>query len=87
MRTTCTIIEAGIGLSPEDIAYRLKDSPYLSFLDSSLIPDKYSRFSYIGWEPSFVLKSSGLKNEFINISRKITQLFLPGPYWVFSGNI
>lgn len=71
MRIICTIMEAGIGLTPEDVAYRLKDSQYLCFLDSSLIPDKYSRFSYVGWEPLFILKSRGIKNEFINISRKI----------------
>ena len=71
MKITCTIMEAGISLAPEDITYQLKDSEYLCFLDSSLIPDKYSRFSYVGWGPSFVLKSSGIKNEFINISRNI----------------
>ena len=87
MRTTCTITEAGISLSPEDTAYRLKDSPYLSFLDSSLVPDKYSRFSYIGWQPSSVLKSSGIKNEFINISRKITNHSYRDPLSFFREHI
>jgi aminodeoxychorismate synthase component I len=71
MKIICTITNADLALPPEDIAYRLKDSEYLCFLDSSLTPHKYSRFSYIGWEPSFVLKSYGLENEFINISKGI----------------
>jgi para-aminobenzoate synthetase component I len=71
MKIVCTLTNADISNAPEDIAYRLKDSEYLCFLDSSLVPHKYSRFSYIGWEPSFVLKSYGLANEFINISKGI----------------
>jgi para-aminobenzoate synthetase component I len=74
MKTTCIITEAGIGLSPQDVAYHLKERPYLCFLDSSLCPDKYSRFSYIGWDPSLVIKSSGLENEFINNARGIRNL-------------
>jgi para-aminobenzoate synthetase component I len=71
MKIICTLTNADIANQPEDIAYRFKDSEYLCFLDSSLVPHKYSRFSYVGWEPSFVLKSYGLANEFINISKGI----------------
>ena len=70
MRIISTITEVDLSLSPQDIAYQLSGSDYLCFLDSSLSPDKYSRFSYIGWEPSFSIKSRGLKNEFINIGHE-----------------
>jgi len=83
MRTTCIITEAGIGLSPQDMAYHLKEKPYLCFLDSSLHPDKYSRFSYMGWDPSLVLKSSGLENEFINLARDIRTISYRDPLGFF----
>ena len=40
---------------------------YVSFLDSSLVPDPYSKFSYIAWNPDFAAKSNGFKNEMINL--------------------
>jgi len=83
MRTICIITGAGIGIPPQDLAYYLKDEPYLCFLDSSLDPDKYSRFSYIGWDPSFVIKSSGLKNEFINRAKNIKNLSYQDPLSFF----
>jgi len=87
MRIISTITEVDLSLSPQDIAYQLSGSDYLCFLDSSLLPDKYSRFSYIGWEPSFSIKSRGLKNEFINISKKINNFSYHHPLRYFKENL
>ena len=87
MRIISTITEVDLDRSPQDIAYQLSGSGYLCFLDSSLSSDKYSRFSYIGWEPSFAIKSSGLKNEFINISKKINNFSYHHPLKYFKENL
>lgn len=87
MRIISTITEVALNLSPQDIAYQLRGSDYLCFLDSSLQFDKYSRFSYIGWEPSFSIKSCGLKNEFINISKKINNFSYYHPLKYFKENL
>ena len=87
MRIISTITEIDLDLTPQDTAYQLKRSDYLCFLDSSLIPNKYSRFSYIGWEPSFVIKSWGLKNEFINLAKKITNFSYQHPLKYFKENL
>ena len=57
-----------LDLSCEDVFYHIYTSlnpGYCSFLDSSLLPNKYSKFSYIAWEPDFVLRGSGHVNESI----------------------
>jgi len=87
MRIISTITEVDLALAPQDIAYQLKESEYLCFLDSSLMPDKYSRFSYIGWEPAFSIKSFGLKNKFINISKKINSFSYHHPIKYFKENL
>jgi len=87
MRITCIITESSIDLPPQNVAYRLKDSPYLSFLDSSLVPDKYSKFSYIGWDPSLVIKSSGVKNEIHNILKKINTVSYRDPLGFFREHV
>ena len=55
----------------EDIFYALaakaKTNKYISFLDSSLVPNRFSKYSYLAWEPEFVLKSSGIKNEIMDL--------------------
>ncbi len=55
----------------EDIFYTLatkaKTYKYISFLDSSLVPNRFSTYSYLAWEPEFVLKSSGIKNEIMDL--------------------
>ncbi len=54
----------------EDIFYALAATgrnKYISFLDSSLTPNKFSNFSYLAWEPEFVIKSSGIKNEIMDL--------------------
>ncbi|MCJ7665673.1 MAG: aminodeoxychorismate synthase component I [Actinobacteria bacterium] len=87
MRIISTITEVDLNLTPQDIAYQLKGSDYLCFLDSSLLPDKYSRFSYIGWDPAFVIKSRGLRNEFINTSKKIKNYSYHHPLKYFKKNL
>ncbi len=87
MRIISTITEVDLDLTPQDIAYQLKESDYLCFLDSSLVPDKYSKFSYIGWEPAFVIKSWGLKNEFINTAKKINNFSYYHPLKYFKENL
>jgi para-aminobenzoate synthetase component I len=56
---------------PEDIAYLLSDQPYLSFLDSSLQVKEYGKFSYISWDPAFLIRSRGVKNEFIDFKNNV----------------
>jgi para-aminobenzoate synthetase component I len=54
----------------EDIFYTLASMgkfKYISFLDSSLVPNRFSNYSYLAWEPEFVIKSSGVKNEIRNL--------------------
>jgi len=87
MKIISTITEIEFGPDPADIVYQLKESEYICFLDSSLVPDKYSRFSYIGWQPSFIIKSHGLKNEFINISKKIKNFSYQHPLKFFKENV
>ncbi|MES0341227.1 MAG: aminodeoxychorismate synthase component I [Candidatus Humimicrobiaceae bacterium] len=87
MRIISIITEINLNLTPQDIAYQLKGSDYLCFLDSSLLHDKYSRFSYIGWKPAFMIKSRGLKNEFINISKKINNFSYQHPLKYFKENL
>lgn len=71
MKILSTITDVKLEAKPQDIACMLKDSGYLSFLDSSLPGSKYSRFSYIAWEPAFIIKSTGYKNELIDTSAGI----------------
>jgi hypothetical protein len=69
MKPTCVVTPIKLDLEPQDLAYILNSSgkyDYLCFLDSSLYPNKYSKFSYIGWKPEFVIKNFNKKNEFIN---------------------
>ena len=58
------------GCAFEDIFYALASTgnhKYISFLDSSLIPNRFSSYSYLAWEPEFVIQSSGIKNETMNL--------------------
>jgi len=71
MKILSTITEIQLEKKPQDIAFILKDSSYLSFLDSSMPGNRYSSFSYIAWEPAIVIKSRGYKNEFIDITSGI----------------
>jgi len=87
MKILSTILEAGIDAKPEDLAYSLKDHEYLCFLDSSLVPNKYSRFSYLAWDPGFVIKSWGHKNENIGIVKSIKNYSYQHPLAFLKQNI
>ena len=68
MITAITPVETGFAF--EDIFYALCKAgkhKYISFLDSSLVPNMFSTYSYLAWEPEFVLKSSGIKNEILDL--------------------
>ncbi len=68
MTDITAIIELDLKVPCQDIFYFIycsENPPFFSFLDSSLIPNKYSKYSYIAWEPDFSIKS--LKNELIFI--------------------
>jgi para-aminobenzoate synthetase component I len=72
MKLICAVLPLELEFCPQDIVYVLNHmdkSNYLCFLDSSLYPDKYSKFSYIGWEPKFIIKSNGNINEYFNVSK------------------
>ena len=51
------IIKLNLKLPPEVVYYNLSDSNYFCFLDSSLKKNKYSKFSYIAFDPFFAIKS------------------------------
>ena len=87
MKILSTISAIDLKIPPQDAAYILKDSNYLCFLDSSLSPNKYSRFSYIGWDPKFVIKSSGYKNEFIGNARDVRYYSYQHPLSFIKQNI
>ena len=64
MNILSTISVVNLQMMPQDAAYSLKNKSRLCFLDSSLYPNKYSKFSYVAWDPKFTIKSYGYKNEF-----------------------
>ncbi len=64
MKILSTISAVDLRIKPQDAAYVLRNTDYLCFLDSSLSGNKYSRFSYIAWDPKIIIKSNGFKNEF-----------------------
>jgi para-aminobenzoate synthetase component I len=65
------ITPLGVEYAFEDIFYTLatktKINKYIAFLDSSLVPNRFSTYSYLAWEPEFVLKSSGVQNRIMDI--------------------
>ncbi len=74
MLTAITPLETGLNF--EDIFYTLcitKKHKYISFLDSSLVPNRFSGYSYLAWEPEFVVKSSGIKNEAVDLRNGLRQ--------------
>ncbi|HEY4695761.1 MAG TPA: anthranilate synthase component I family protein [Candidatus Hydromicrobium sp.] len=87
MRILSTISAIDLETSPQDAAYALKDKSHLCFLDSSLIPNKYSRFSYIAWDPKLVIKSYGYKNEFISSAGGVSYYSYQHPLSFLKQNI
>lgn len=87
MKILSTISSLDLNISPGDAAYILRNTDYLSFLDSSLSGSKYSRFSYIAWEPKLILKSSGCKNQFISSTAGIAYYSYQHPLSFLKQNI
>ena len=94
MKIISVIAPIDINLSCQDLFYILnilKKPEYVSFLDSSLIPNKYSNFSYIAWEPDFVVKGFIGRNELLNINDSSVVISYENPLIflkkVFSKNI
>jgi anthranilate/para-aminobenzoate synthase component I len=72
MKILSTISAANLKIKPRDAAYALRYNDYMCFLDSSLAGSKYSKFSYIAWNPKIVIKSYGIRNEFVSPSSGIS---------------
>jgi para-aminobenzoate synthetase component 1 len=87
MNILSTISAIDLKIPPQDAAYSLKDKSHLCFLDSSLYPNKYSRFSYIAWDPKFIIKSFGYKNEFVAKHRGIRYYSYQHPLSFLKENI
>jgi para-aminobenzoate synthetase component 1 len=87
MNILSTISAIDLEMLPQDVAYNLKDKSHLCFLDSSLYPNKYSRFSYITWDPKFIIKSLGYKNEFTACQKGIRYYSYQHPLSFFKENI
>ncbi len=64
MNILSTISDIKLQMPPQDVAYNLRDKDHICFLDSSLVSNKYSKFSYIAWDPKFIISSRGYENEF-----------------------
>ena len=65
MAAIITLTELSLKVPIHDLFYSLAASvnnEYISFLDSSLLPSKYSRFSYLAWEPDFAIYGSSGSN-------------------------
>jgi anthranilate/para-aminobenzoate synthase component I len=70
------------GCAFEDIFYALASTgnhKYISFLDSSLVPNRFSIYSYLAWEPEFVIKSSGIKNEVLDLHTGLKEVVYGHP--------
>ncbi|MDD5622169.1 MAG: anthranilate synthase component I family protein [Actinomycetota bacterium] len=87
MKILSTISAIDLKILPQDAAYALKDKSHLCFLDSSLIPNKYSLFSYIAWNPKLILKSYGHKNEFTSFAGRVTYYSFQHPLSFLKQNI
>ena len=54
------IVPIEIDILPENLVYLLNSEgkyDYVCFLDSSLVPNKYSKFSYVCIKPRFIVRS------------------------------
>lgn len=69
-----SISKLDIKIEPEKLFYFHGNSNYLCFLDSSLYANKFSKFSYIGFNPKFVLKSFGYNNYLLDLIKGKTSL-------------
>jgi len=78
MDVISTIVPIEIDILPQNLVYLLNSAgryAYLCFFDSSLVPNKYSKFSYVCFKPRFVVKSNGKESTFLNCSSGEKQTF------------
>lgn len=78
MNIISTIVPIEIDILPQDLVYVLNSTgryDYICFFDSSLIPNKYSKFSYVCWAPRFVVKCNEKESTFLNCSSQEKQTF------------
>ncbi len=87
MKILSTISAIDLKILPQDAAYALKDKSHLCFLDSSLVPNKYSLFSYIAWNPKLIIKSYGHKNEFVSFAGRVSYYSYMHPLSFLKQNI
>ena len=87
MKILSTISAVDLRIKPQDAAYALRNAGYLCFLDSSLSGNKYSRFSYIAWDPKIIIKSNGYKNEFTAASAGISYYSYQHPLSFLKQNV
>ncbi|MCE5329674.1 chorismate-binding protein, partial [bacterium] len=82
-----SVIELNLAYKPVQLFYMLKDRDYFCFLDSSLGPGNYSKFSYIAVDPEFILKSYGFKNYFTDLKSKTNKISNLSPLQFLNKNI
>jgi len=87
MKILSTISAVNLKIKPRDAAYILRNYDYMCFLDSSLAGSKYSKFSYIAWNPKIVVKSNGIRNEFLSTSSGISYCSYQHPLSFLKQNI
>ncbi|MCL4415162.1 MAG: hypothetical protein M1365_00450, partial [Actinobacteria bacterium] len=82
MNVISTIIPIKINILPENLVYLLNSTGkygYICFFDSSLVPNKYSKFSYVCWKPRFIIKSDEKTSTFLNCLSGKHQTFNTNP--------
>ncbi len=87
MKILSTISAVNLKIKPQDAAYVLRNDDYMCFLDSSLAGSKYSKFSYVAWNPKIVVKSHGIRNEFLSTSSGISYCSYQHPLSFLKQNI
>ncbi len=87
MKILSTISAVNLEIQPQDAAYILRNADFICFLDSSLAGSKYSKFSYIAWNPKIVIRSWGYRNEFASTSSGVSYYSYQHPLSFLKQNI
>lgn len=82
-----SVTELNLPYEPVQLFYLLKDRDYFCYLDSSLESSAYSKFSYIGIRPRFILKSYGFNNYFIDLKNKTSMISKNSPLQFLNENM
>ncbi len=78
-----TITPVAIDILPQNMVYLLNSAGVndrLCFFDSSLAPNKYSKFSYVCRKPLFTIKSSKEESTFLNCLSEEKHIFNINPF-------